>query len=120
MDIQLFDNDKELVFPDFELLFYPDDNIVVFMINNFQIEEQKKFTAQLTNLSANNIILTNNSVMLKINKSYFFNISQYSEYNISLNFTLGNYDLMFAFSDLNGKMIDNKYKVFKLNGIEIN
>lgn len=120
MDIKLFDNDKELVFPNFELLSYPDENIIIFMIKNFQDFEQKDFLEQVIDLSTKKIFLTNNSLTLKINKSYFFDLSQYSNYKISLNLNLGYYDLMFAFADVNGKMIDNKYKVFKLNGIKIN
>ena len=120
MDIKFFDNDNELVSPNFKLLLDKNKNIILFLLNNLNKTEQNEILKNLLNLSVNNLNLTDNSILLRIHKSYFFDISAYHSLNIPKNLKNGNLDLMFAFSDENNIIIDNNYPVFKLNGIKIN
>lgn len=120
MDIKLFDGDKELIFLDFELLTYKEDNILIFVIKNFIFEEQNNFLKQIETLRLNQIELNEQSIHLKTNKHYLFDLSSFEESHIPLHLSEGNLDLMFAFSDKNGTMIDKQYRVFKLNGLKIN
>lgn len=120
MDIKFFDGDKELIYPDFKLLIERNKNIIVLAIKNLSPNEQEHILFQLINLSVKQIELNENSIYLKINKHYFFDITSYKNLMLHHNFTQGNLDLMFAFYNENNVIIDRHYPIFKLHEFKIN